>query len=177
MLSFTVLIASATLQADTTVVFGVVQRDLTGDGNPETLRLIGVGSTVDSLAVTFSIESFGTIVYRVSLAPLTRTVGIDAGAHIASAAEHRERLKEFGPGFFHESKFRKPSAFVRGLHDAAPGRVAEVASVIARDGGFGADTSRAAAIWNEIQRRDVTIFEFSPGGDAVVAIGWSAAHR
>jgi hypothetical protein len=167
------LIASVTVQSDTSVILGTVQRDLTGDGNSEILRLVGVGPTPDSLHVTFSIESSGRIIYQLALAPLTRTVGFDAGRRRLSTAEHRQRLREFGSWFFDEPKFKQPSAFLRSLYDSAPLHVAEIPAVIARDGGFPSDSSRGAAIWSEIQQRGVPIFEFSPGGDAWFAVAWS----
>ena len=101
------LIASiVALQADTTVVLGLVERDLTGDGEPEILRVVGVGPTIDNLDVTFTIESAGGTIYRFELAPLTRTVGFDADRHVVSEEEHRARIKEFGRWFFAEEKFQ-----------------------------------------------------------------------
>lgn len=159
---------------DTTVVLGLVERDLTGDGKPEILRLVGVGRTVDSLDVTFSIESSGQIVYQFKLAPLTRTVGFDAGRHVLSADQHRSRLREFGPWFFGETKFQRPPAFVDSLHKWAPARVAEISDVLSRDR-KPSDSHDARLIWQEMRDAPVTIFTFSPGGDAIVAIGWSTS--
>src|SRR5216117_1892763 len=48
---------------DTTVTFGVVKRDLTGDSIPEVLTLSGTGDTIDSLEVTFTIQSSGRTRY------------------------------------------------------------------------------------------------------------------
>src|SRR5688500_11950377 len=47
--------SSATIptRPDTVIVLGMVERDLTGDGQPEVLRLTGVGQSTDSLDVTF----------------------------------------------------------------------------------------------------------------------------
>jgi hypothetical protein len=159
-------------QADTTVILGLVERDLTGDGKPETLSVVGVGRTLDSLAVTFSIESSGRTIYRFPLAPLTRTVGFDAGRRTVSAEEHRARLKEFGPWFFAEGKFQSLSAFVDSLRVWARGRVAQIPEVIARDR-QPTDSVSPILIWEDIQNTAGTIFTFSPGGDAIVAIGWS----
>jgi hypothetical protein len=59
-----------------------------------------------------------------------------------------------------------------------PGRIDDIPTVIARDGGFPSNPIRAAAIWTEIHRSGMTIFEFSPGGDVVTAIAWSPTdHR
>jgi len=167
------LVLVMALQAQTTVVLGQTERDLTGDGVAEVLRLVGVGRTVDHLAVTFTIESAGKTIYRFELAPLTRTVGFDAGRQVISAEQHRARIKEFGQWFFAEEKFQRPDEYVASLRLQAPGRLAEASEVIARDR-QGSDTRSGGEIWQEIQSAPVTIFSFSPGGDAIVAIGWSA---
>ena len=168
------LIAStALLQADTPVVLGGVERDLTGDGQPEILRVVGVGPTIDNLDLTFTIESAGRTIYRSRLAPLTRTAGCDAGRHVVSAEEHRARIEEFGAWFFAEEKFQRPAEFVDSLRVHARGRVAEIPDVIARDR-EASDIAAGSVIWQEIQNSLVTIFTFSPGGDSIVAIGWNA---
>jgi hypothetical protein len=168
------MIASAvSLQPDTTVVLGLVERDLTGDGAPETLRVVGVGPTIDNLDATFTIESAGKTVYRFKLEPLTRTVGFDAGRQVLSAEQHRTRLTEFRQWFFAEEKFQRPSEFVDSLRVMARLRVPEIPDVIARDT-QPSDTRDGDAIWEEILNSPVTIFTFSPGGDVLVAIGWSA---
>jgi hypothetical protein len=175
---FSVLLLSAVaMQSDTTVVLGMVERDLTGDGNPEILRLVGTGKTIDSLDVTLLIESFGKTAYRISLAPLTRRVGFDENRRVRSHAQQRKWVAEFGRRFFGDSKFVRPAAFLSSWRSQAPGRLAEIPEYIARDGAFYPDTVRAKFIWSEMQRSGVTIFEFSPGGDAVVAIGWSGRDR
>ena len=167
---FAALFAAAILQADPTVVLGLVERDLTGDGKPEILRLVGVGP-IDNLSVTFTIEDGGKTVYQFELAPLTRTVGFDAGRHVISAEEHRARVKEFGRWFFAENKFQRPDEFVARLGVEAPRRRAEIPDVIARDR-QSSSTVDGSVIWQEIQKAPLTIFTFSPGGDALVAIGW-----
>src|SRR5258705_924925 len=62
----------------TTVQLGTVTRDMTGDGVPEVLSLIGRGPTIDSMEVTFSITSAGVTLYDTRWQS-TRTVGFDAG--------------------------------------------------------------------------------------------------
>lgn len=161
------------LQSDTSIVLGLVERDLTGDGKAEVLRVVGVGTTVDNLDATFTIESAGRTIFRFTLEPLTRTVGFDRGRRPISEEEQRARVKEFGRWFFAHEKFRRPTEFVESLRGMAPGRVAEIPDVIARDR-HAADTRDASVIWEEILQSPVTIFTFSPGGDAIVAIGWSA---
>ena len=58
--TISLLIASTVvLQADATIVLGMIERDLTGDGKPELLRVVGVGPTIDNLDVTFTVENDG----------------------------------------------------------------------------------------------------------------------
>ena len=169
------LLIASTLwpQPDTTVGLGIVERDLTGDGQPETLRVVGVGPTIDRLDVTFTIESQGKTIYRFKLMPLTRSVGFDAGRRMRSAAQHRAHLKEFPQWFFAKEKFQRPAEFVASLHWMASARVAEIPDAIARDR-QASERRDGGEIWTEIENSPVTIFTFSPGGDTVVAIGWSA---
>lgn len=167
------LAVCVTPQSTTSRELGVVVRDLTGDGRPETLRVVGVGRTIDNLNATLTIESSGRTVFRVTLAPLTRTIGFDAGRRTLSADEYRVWIEEFGQYFFAPEKFQRPAQFVEGLRASAPGRVAEIPDVIRRDRGPD-ETREASAIWEEILESSVTIFTFSPGGDRIDAIGWSA---
>jgi hypothetical protein len=201
------LALSVPTQPDTVMVLGMVERDLTGDGQQEVLRVVGVGDSVDSLAVTFTIESSGRILFRTALEPLTRTVGYDAGRRRISAAEHLARLDEFDDWFFAESKFMRPDAFVARLRRSGERHVALIPDVIDRDRrhqavvdsliGAGhtlaeaerrvrfllrplvtpSDTASGARTWEAIQRTGVTVFEFSPGGDTVTAIVWSERDR
>lgn len=161
------------LQPGTTIVLGLIERDLTGDGRAEILRVIGVGPTSDDLDADFTIESTGATVYRFKLQPLTRTMGFGAGRRVISAEEHRLRLIEFGRWFFAQEKFQRPAEFVDSLRASAPGRLAEIPDVIARDR-QDSDSRAGSVIWEEILKSPATIFTFSPGGDAIVAIGWSA---
>lgn len=168
------LIASAVwLQTDKTMNLGSVERDLTGDGKPETLRLVGVGPAIDDLDITFTIESEGRTIYRSKMMPLTRSVGFDAGRRTLSLEQFRARLEEFPRGFFGKEKFLPPAAFVDHLHSMSREAVADIPKAIARDRPP-AETRDGGEIWKEIFNSPVTIFEFSPGGDSVVAIGWSA---
>jgi hypothetical protein len=168
------LIASTVwLQPDTTVVLGLVERDLTGDGKPETLRVVGVGPTIDNLDVTFTIESEGKTIYRFKLTPLTRSVGFDAGRRMLSGEQHRARLEEFRQWFFAKEKFQRPAEFVDSLRAMSRSGVAEIPDAIARDR-QPSETRDGGEISKEILNSPVTIFTFSPGGDVIVAIGWSA---
>lgn len=190
-------------QGDTVVTLGMVERDLTGDGRPEVLRLTGVGRPTDSLDVTLVIESSGETLFRTKLFPLTRTVGFDAGRRKLSAAEYRTRLDQFGGWFFGDGKFARPAEFAEQLRSETPGRMADIPFVIARDrkrqlfeslraAGHPVpeaqrsapslsrewlDTADAVATWEKIKRSGVTVFTYSPGGDAVYGIVWSARDR
>ncbi len=165
------LFASPATAADTTVNFGVVQRDLTGDGVPESLSLTGVGNTLDNLAVTFVIRASGQALYTRSWR-LTRA-RFDP-RHRISDAELRTRLRDYGRSFFDASKFTTPPAFLSWLAQSARLRIAEIPGVMARDMTH-PDSVRAAGLWQDMQAAAITIFSFSPGGDFVTAIGWSAA--
>lgn len=173
MLPLPALLLLSTLGAVDTVVIGRVDRNLTGDGKPEVLRLVGTGKSIDSLDVTLTIQSGGVTVYRMAIGPLTRREGFDASSRMRTRAEQRKWLAEFPRWFFDKDKFRKPAAFLDSWRSQGE-HVDELPGVIARDGGFYPDTVRAKSVWAEIRRSGVTVFEFSPGGDAIVAIAWSA---
>ena len=167
------LMASVWLQASQTMALGSVERDLTGDGKPETLRLVGVGPAIDNLDITFTIESDGKTIYRSKMMPLTRSAGFDAGRRTLSLKEFQARLEEFPRWFFGKEKFHRPAEYVEHLRGMSREAAADIPNAIARDR-QPAETRDGAEIWNEIFNSPVTIFEFSPGGDTVVAIGWSA---
>ena len=48
---------------DTTIRFGIVTRDLTGDTIPEVITLTGEGQSIADLAMTFTIRSSGRTLY------------------------------------------------------------------------------------------------------------------
>lgn len=152
---------------------GSVERDLTGDDAPETLRLTALGPAIDALDVALTIESRGSLVYEHRLAPLTRTVGFDAGRHELTAEEHAARVREFAPQFFVSERFESPADFVAELRTSSLALLAAVPVVIERDRPPD-DARDGETIWGEIQAAPVTIFSFSPGGDRVEAIAWSA---
>ena len=156
--------------ADTSVTFGIVQRDLTGDGVPELLTLKGTGSTVDTLEVTFTIQSSGRLLYDRTW-QLTRS-SFDPRRRITDA-ELRARLGEFGNEFFAEAKFMSPQVFLSWLQASARLHIPLVPEVIARDMTPN-DVPRARMIWKEMQAASITLFQFSPGGDRIRVIGWSA---
>ena len=176
LIGFTALVVGLLSRPDTTILLGQVERDLTGDGKAETLRVVGVGRTIDSLDVTFTIAAGDSVIFRSRLAPLTRIAGFDAGRRVASLSEHQARLAEFAGWFFDTRKFISPKAIVDDLQRSGPGRIAEIPSVADRDR-RPQEGRRGTAIWEEISRSPVTIFTFSPGGDALTAIGWSRHSR
>jgi hypothetical protein len=198
------LALSVAAQSDTVLNLGVIQRDLTGDGVLEILRLTATGVSVDSLSVTFVIESDADTLFQTTLAPLTRSNGYGTGRRELSVSERRGRIDSFAEWFFGDTKFASPEEFVEELRSTARLRVAEIPDVIARDrrrqfvidslmaagqphgqaerrarrlAGTARDTAGAAAIWNEIQTAGVTVFTYSPGGDGVYAIAWSARDQ
>ena len=199
-------VSSATIlrQTDTVVILGMVERDLTGDGRPEVLRLTGVGQSTDSLDVTFVIESSRDTLFRTELLPLTRILGFDGRRRKLSPLEHRTRLAQFGGWFFGGGKFARPEEFVEQLREQARGRIPDIPYVIARDrrhqrvidslraagqpaslaesnapplSRVGIDSADAIDVWVKIQSSGVTVFTYSPGGDLVTTIAWSARDR
>ncbi|MCI0353869.1 MAG: hypothetical protein L0099_02345 [Acidobacteria bacterium] len=154
------------------MTLGIVERDLTGDGVPEVLSLTAIGETVDSLDVTFLIQSSGRTLYKTTW-PMTRTVGFDAGRRRLSDAELHAHLQEFGGWFFEESKFMSPTSFLSWLQASARLHVPRIPEVIAR-GMTPSNLPRARTIWDETQAGGITVFKYSPGGDAIKVIGWSA---
>jgi len=199
------LALSVAAQSDTVLNLGVVHRDLTGDGVLEILRLTASGVSIDSLNVTFVIESDGDTLFQTALSPLTRTISYEAlGRRELSVSEHRSRIGSFAEWFFGDTKFASPEGFIEELRSIARLRVAEIPAAIARDrrrqfvidslmaagqphsqaerrarrlAGAAIDTAGAAAIWNEIQTAGVTVFTYSPGGDGLYAIAWSARDQ
>ena len=162
---------TSALQANTTVLLGHAERDLTGDGKPEILRVVGVGPSIYDLGVTFTVESAGTTIYRSDMARMTRTVGYDAGRHVLSEEQHRARIKDFGSWFFDDKKFMRPHEYVEYLRARARLRIAETPNLIER---HASDTASGAVIWESMLNSPITIFTFSPGGDTIEAIGWHA---
>ena len=158
--------------SDTTISFGVIKRDLTGDGIPETLSLVGTGPTLRSLRVTFTIQSADHTLFSDTW-PLIRPPD---GRQTTSDAQLRTRIKTYGASFFNASKFRSPTAFLADLQQSARRHIALIPSVIARDLAS-ADTSRARVIWEQMRSSPIVIFEFSSGGDAVTALGWSSSDN
>jgi len=167
------IVLNAALQQNTTVVLGHAERDLTGDGKPEILRVVGVGPTIDDLSVTFTIESRGRTIYRFDMGRMTRTVGYGTSRQVLSPQQHRDRIKQFGAVFFDKRKFEPPAEFIKSLRRMSESAVGEIPYVIERDRDV-SDAVAGSVIWQEIQSAPVTIFWFSPGGDRIEAIGWNA---
>jgi hypothetical protein len=203
-LFLSVFISSSSAVADTVVVLGTVERDLTGDGAAEVLRLVGTGESIDSLDVTFSIASAGTIIYQTRLWPLARTRAPGTDRRALTPDAHRAHLKEFAASFFSDSNFMTPDQFVVEVRSWGARFEPGIPEAIARDHRLqlivdslsdmghtradaetrarsSLDTSADVAIgitrWEAIQASDVTVFVFSPGGDRVHAIAWGARDR
>jgi hypothetical protein len=200
------LASTVAIQADT-IVLAAIEKDLTGDHKPEVLRLVGVGLSIDSLDLTFSIESGGRVVFRTTLAPFTRRIGFDAQRRMTTRTEHRERLNHLARWFFGNGKFKRPSDFEESLRGAAPAHARQIPVVIARDrrrsllldsllalrhslaeaerrlpnlllrSASRADSMRAVHTWAEMRKAKVIVFEYSAGGDALTAIAWSPRDR
>lgn len=157
--------------ADTTIVLGSHRVDLTGEGEPEVLQLIGVGKSLDNLEVTLLITSSDDTLYNRRLRSLTRTIGFDAGRRVLTEAEHRKFIEEYESFFFASSKFRTPDEFTEKL---LPTMIEDIPGVIAAQRkNAGGDDSGAKRIWEEIKTSGVLTFQYSAGGDAVTAIAWS----
>ncbi len=163
----------APVSADTTIAFGIVTRDLTGDTTPEVITLTGVGQTIDDLTVSFTIRSSGHTLYTKTW-HLTRA-RYDGGRR-PTDAEHRASLREYGKWFFDDSKFMSPERFVSELRSSARLHIPLIPEVISHQM-TPRDSSRARMIWDQMQTAGITIFEFSPGGDLVMSIGWSATDE
>lgn len=169
------LLAAVSISTDTTFVLGRVERDLTGDSIPEVLTLVAVGKTLDSLNVTLTIESSGAVLFRLNLAPLTRRT-FDAERRRLPEREYRARINGYSGWFFGEEKFLAPAAYVAQMRRNSRRRVDSIPSVISRDRAPGESRS-GAQIWEEILASPVTVFSFSPGGDRIMALGWSRTSR
>ena len=173
LLAFSLVLALPVLPLDTTVTFGVVKRDLTGDTIPEVLTLVGTGRTIESLQVTFTIASEGQSL-RLQSWRLT-PASFDTQRQI-SAAEYRTRLGEYGGWFFSETRFMSPRMFLSWLQASSRRGVRLIPVAIARDIALN-DTVRARRIWEQMQGAPITVFQFSPGGDRIQFIAWSATER
>ncbi len=170
------ILAIGTTAPDTVLSLGTVRRDLTGDGVPEVLRLVGAGPNIDSLRVTFSIESAGQVLYADTF-PITRVVREPGNPRTMTDAEYRAHLVQFGRRFFDVKKFMTPAQFLAELREAGGSHIPEIPKLIGSARRARTDTTSGEAVWREIQRAGVTIFEYSPGGDRVTAIVWSARDR
>jgi len=160
-----------TAASDTSLVLGSTSVDLTGDGNLEVLELLGEGPSLEELRVTLLIRSAGAVLYRAPLAPVTPTVGYDAGRRRLSPSEYQKYLSDLGGFFFAEEKFLTPSDFLGKWQQSGSLHIGEISTVIARD--IGGALDKGSQVWGEVQTSGARVFEYSPGGDRVVAIVWS----
>jgi hypothetical protein len=157
---------------DTVITFGTVARDLTGDTIPEVLTLTGRGP-FDDLAVSFTIQTAGQTIYSRTWRLARRR---HDGGPRPTEAEYRTRVAGYGEWFFADSKFMSPERFVANLRSSARLHIPLIPEVISH-AMTPRDTTRARVIWNQMQAAGITIFQFSPGGDAIMSIGWSATDR
>lgn len=167
----TIALGIQTSPADTSVTFGKVTRDLIGDGIPETLSLTGTGPTTGDLTVTFTIRAPGRILYTQAWR-LTRA-SFDSRRRI-SDAELQARLSDYGRSFFADSQFMSPAGFLSWLRASARLHIPMIPDVMASQM-MPRDSARALVIWQQME--DAPIFSFSPGGDRVMLIGWSATDQ
>jgi hypothetical protein len=174
---FSAFTAFSVASSDTTIVLALHQVDLTGDGEAEILQVIGVGESLDSLELTFSITFSDETLYTRRLRPLTRKIGFDAVRGVRTEAEQRELIQEYGSFFFASSKFRTTEGFMQklmGSGRAGATMIADIPNVIAaQKRKAGDDDSDANRVWEKIKRSGVLTFEYSGGGDSVTAIAWS----
>lgn len=147
---------------DTIVTLARTESDLTGDGTPELLLVVGTGPSLDSLARRFTIESAGRVLFEDELMPMTRTIGFDAGKRVLSEDEHRARLDEFQDWFFGDHRFRRFDDFVDELRRSF--RVDHMSAV---------PDSVRGRVWDELEAAGVMVFQYSSGGDGIGAIAWS----
>jgi hypothetical protein len=70
-----------------------------------------------------------------------------------------------------------PAQFLAELSQIGRSHIAEIPELIGSGRRAPGDTTSGKTVWEEIQRAGVTIFEYSPGGDRVTAIVWSARDR
>jgi hypothetical protein len=159
--------------ADTTITFGIVTRDLTGDTIPEVMSLVAVGPTIDELTVSFTIQSAGRTLYAETWR--LRRASYDGGRG-RTAEEHRRIVTEYGRWFFGDSKFMSPERFVSNLRSSARLHIPLIPGVISHQM-TPPDSARAQMIWDQMQTGGITIFKFSPGGDRSMSIGWSPTDQ
>ncbi len=165
------------MSSDTTDVLASRSVDLTGDGQAEVLEVIGIQRSPDSLDVSFVIRAPRGLLYEAPLAPLTRTVGFDAGGRRLSVAEYQDLVDGYGDFFLSENKFRTATEFEDYLRRSAPRHVSAITDVMARASEGSLDRAGASLVWNSIKRRGGKVFEYSPGGDGIVAIAWSQKNE
>jgi len=168
-----IVLGMQTSPADINITFGRVTRDLTGDAIPETLTLTGTGRKVGDLAVTFTIRAPGRILYTQAWR-LTRS-SFDSRRRIPDA-ELKARLADYGRSFFADSQFMSPPGFVSWLQASARLHIPVISDVIASQM-TPRDPARALVTWQQMQAAPITLFSFSPGGDRVMMVGWSATDQ
>jgi hypothetical protein len=150
---------------DTTVVFAQTERDLTGDGRPEVLKLVGVGPSIYNLEPTLTIADAGRVIFTDQFMPMTRQIDFDGPVRLRTEAQHREFLREYGGWVFASSQFSSPAEYLR-----------QMRSNIAHD-----PPARPPLVdretWAEIVASGAVVFRYSRGGDNAEAIVWVESRK
>jgi hypothetical protein len=180
------LLASLALSAarpDTVLMVASRSIDLTGDGKPEELQLVGAGPTIAGLELTFTILSGERLLYAEQIDPFSS----DGPRAVLTAAEYRDRLRRLGEMFFADDEFQSPAEFEASLRRMA----ARIPATIAMDLGRPAvpdpgatdaratmsDTTGVGSIWQRMRDRQATVFRYQSGGDEVTYIAWNETDQ
>ena len=150
---------------DTVVAFAQVTRDLTGDGRPEVLKLVGRGPSIYELQPTLTIEEDGRLIFTDDFLPITRRIGFDGATRIRTDAEHRQFLQDFGNWVFESSKFSPPSEFRRQLRSSYAHDPPDFPPLVDR------------TTWAEIASSNAVVFSYSRGGDNAESIVWVESRK
>ena len=155
-----------------------IARDLTGDGRPESLRLMAYGQRPESLRVTLSISSVDhAVLYTISWPSagyFAHEGPIDSISHSRLAAQVREELS----GFFSDDAFGTVGVVDSG--DAVETIGHQVCVKFSNDA-FIADSAcpdtLARPLWKEMRRLRTVTFSFGSGGEVSRTIAWSVPMR
>ena len=164
------------------------RRDMNGNGELETLRLVAWGDPSTLLWVTFSIESAGGVLYEDDF-ELSRFSGFADGQPGLGDQEWERRVDWYRTSFFSDEQFwtwrqfrerRGPPSWAGGpppfeliatqrtVDTGVPTRVREVG---------GPDRERAIESWNRIVASGVPLFFYAPPGARAVGLVWSREDR
>jgi hypothetical protein len=171
---------------DTALVLGSREIDMTGDGRPETLVLLGIGPSLDSLDLTFQIIADDRIVFAAAMRPLTRRIVADGQPRFRTPSEQLDYVAEYGRSFFADSRFVPAPRFLESYNRGTNPPSRRIPDVIARhrvayranplgglDLGPAADTTGAGSVLQEILAGGRPVFRISIGYDNTTEIAWS----